>query len=125
MVLPLMKIIRMEIPFVTDTRINPNANEEYENWKIEAHKELGIPIYPWNHEKYYHIITPADYVWVGETLFYKRNDEKFFTYADYGPRPPVEILCPCWSKYFTLRYGSYELIATCGACGEEDVVYSG
>lgn len=38
----------------------------------------------------------------------------------------IEVLCgDCHGSAFTLRYGSYEILAKCIACGKEACVYSG
>lgn len=35
-----------------------------------------------------------------------------------------DILCPCGNTKFTLKYGDYEIVATC-ICGRSETVYSG
>lgn len=48
-----------------------------------------------------------------------------------GPEHPTpnpdhpDVICICGADVFTLRYGVYELIATCAQCGLTDMVYSG
>ena len=35
------------------------------------------------------------------------------------------LICSCGSRSFGLHYGSYEIVATCTACGHAETVYDG
>lgn len=35
------------------------------------------------------------------------------------------IICDCGGRSFSLRYGDYEIQATCDGCGAKESVYSG
>lgn len=42
-----------------------------------------------------------------------------------SPDSPPHVVCQCGGHEFTLRYGSYEILATCVKCGLSERVYSG
>lgn len=55
---------------------------------------------------------------------YERDkSEKFF--RKYDETKDVGVVCECGCFHFTLRYGTYELIAECDSCGHKECVYSG
>lgn len=51
-----------------------------------------------------------------------RTNGRFWWADDVGL---PKVLCECGHDTFRLKYGEYECVAVCTACGLEDVVYDG
>jgi len=111
----------MDTIVISDTKTNEGDRAALDAARIEMERTWGI-----NPSS---LRTGHEYIWHEGTLYCKSSStygSKFFTAND-GPKQPdaPEVLCPCGSVLFSLRYGNYEIRARCTACGTEDAVYDG
>lgn len=99
--------------------------EEFDQLLKQANEEIG-----WSGKAYLFVGLPTDntwhFLWHHKRLYRRYSDARFFYAVEgQGPTNLPDVLCPCGSVTFTLRYGSYEIKARCAKCGTEEDVYSG
>ena len=101
-----------------------NSHTEYkafqEEWCSKIKDAFGIDLDS--------VYKGREYAW-HEGVLYSRSirveaDVLFSSVAYYNAKESdaPEVLCPCGSVAFTLRYGSYEIKARCVDCGTEEVL---
>jgi len=56
-------------------------------------------------------------------VLYERRGGFFIAWKD--NKNSYDIVCECGNNKFTLKYGCYEITATCSECGNSQVVYDG
>ncbi len=122
-----LKIIKIEKPKMSfDTRLNPNAVEDYERWKKESYAKIG-----YIGSKYLSISVDdsIEFSWHKKSLYMKRSLKGLFYWVwakdEETEKGVPSIICGCGGEVFELRYGDYEMFARCPQCGCNDSVYSG
>lgn len=58
-------------------------------------------------------------------IYTKESDDVFYHNYNESKKIPFSIVCECDNNKFTLKYGSYEIVAICTKCGRREVVYDG
>lgn len=100
-------------------------DQSYNQWLTESNQLLGLPDDSW---ACVGLGPPYEFVWIDGVL-YRRALEwaggQVFFYREEGAGTTPDVLCQCGSFEFTLRYGLYELEATCAKCGKSETVYDG
>jgi len=103
-------------------RIGERKDRDYDEWIIEANRLLGFPDDVW----VYSGNAPYEFAWIGKALYKRCREDVFFRMeVNQGSDDPPHVMCQCGSFEFTLRYGGYELRATCTQCGKKETVYDG
>ena len=107
-------------------------SEDPARWCESIKMRLGVPDWEGPISTSYdrEHITFREFVAINGTVYQRIESRKdflldvFFRAVHISNDAP-EILCPCGNTRFTLRYGSYEILARCPECGREEVVYDG
>jgi hypothetical protein len=109
----------IEIVSITRTKNDAEWRTALDAGRAEIKARLGIePGFLWQGHDYA----------CREGTLYKRdvNEGDLFTAVDDRTQPDApDVMCPCGSVAFALRYGNYEIRARCVECGTEAVVYDG
>lgn len=98
-----------------DIRINPNAIEEWWQWKKEACAKIG---YTGNEYLFVGGDGPWDFAWNKGSLYMRSSQKGLFCWSwavnEEAEKIVPSVICGCGGEVFELRYGDYEVLARCG-----------